>query len=223
VDPTGKSEERWVGLVGLHVTCLTPRHHEWIWASFEHVDLVAGPDPLLAAPAADTPPEQVNQLAPAVALDAPPLARPVPTFVKRQRPIHPSTVATNEAFPNDPRVKSSVWTHYQLVLTQWPTSPAESHEAFEKQCAESYPRAAGAPFPGERDREASIANCSMETSATYQRGTSCMKCHAMAAKTGSTGLVWALQRRAYRPPAEDALYRSHLRQVATDQVKPEGR
>lgn len=224
VDPGGRREERWLGLIGLHVVCLTPRHPEWIWASFEHEDLVAGPEPLLRAPSPDTPPEKINRLAPVVSIDSMPQAQPEPTLVKRLRPIHPSTQATNQAYRGDPRVRASVWAHYQLVLTQWPTSPAASREAFETQCAKSYPAAAGEPFPRERDREASIANCSMETSSVFQSGGSCMKCHLLAAKTGTgTGFVWVLQRRAYRPPAEDARYRSHLLQVAKEQAKADGR
>lgn len=224
VDPAGRSEERWVGLIGLHLACLTPRHPEWIWASFEHVDLVAGTSPFLSAPTAHTPPDQVNRLAPAVALDAPPLAQLTPTLVKRLRPIHASTMATNDAYRNHAQVKGSVWANYQLVLTQWPTMPAKTHQEFEQECLESYPRAAGDPFPGERDRDASIANCSMETTGAYQRSTSCMKCHGMAPKTGiGTGFVWVVQRRAYRPPDADALYRSHLRQIVKERVEPEGR
>ena len=41
--------------------------------------------------------------------------------VVRRHPIHPSTMAMNRAYWTLPGIKGTVWEHYMLVDSQWPT------------------------------------------------------------------------------------------------------
>ena len=46
---------------------------------------------------------------------------PEPTQVVRRHPINPETMAMNRAYWSLPEVRGTVWAHYMLVATQWPT------------------------------------------------------------------------------------------------------
>ena len=113
---------------------------QWLWSTFEHVDNVppagegearepdakdAGapysyydasqPDrrlPLLGSP--ETEP---------ISMSNPPKLDPTPMQVTRRHPVHPSTMAMNRAYWALPGVKGTVWEHYMLVASQWPTVP----------------------------------------------------------------------------------------------------
>ena len=44
--------------------------------------------------------------------------------VVRRHPIHASTMALNRAYWALPQIRGTVWEHYMLVASQWPTIPS---------------------------------------------------------------------------------------------------
>lgn len=190
LDPvTGKCSDLKVGLVGLHIVQKTPTRPQWIWSSFEHVDNV----PLALPSAAESfafndgkgtamPPTNPYSLSRVL---LPPTAAPF--NVTRVKPIHPSTIKTNDAY-HAALDKKSIWRFYQLVVTQWPTTPNK-------------PNLTGEPkntFPGLPPNDATVfANVTMET--FEQRGvfTSCMACHNATMKP--TDFIWSLNDHAFPP------------------------
>ena len=59
-----------------------------------------------------------------VSMGHPPKLDPTPMQVVRRHPIHTSTMAMNRAYWALPGIKGTVWEHYMLVASQWPTIPA---------------------------------------------------------------------------------------------------
>ena len=51
----------------------------------------------------------------------PPKIDPAPMQVTRRHPVHPSTMAMNRAYWALPGINGTVWEHYMLVASQWPT------------------------------------------------------------------------------------------------------
>jgi hypothetical protein len=114
-----------------------------------------------------------------VSLQNPPKIDPSPMQVVRRHPIHASTMALNHAYWALPEIKGTVWEHYMLVATQWPTvtRPAE-------------PQNDGSYFPGstppsDAPREnyqstdppkENLANTTIETY-LQDPPSSCMACH----------------------------------------------
>ena len=112
------------------------------------------------------------------ACENPPEIDPAPMQVVRRHPIHPSTMAMN-AYWALPGIKGTVWEHYMLVASQWPTvtRPVD-------------PQNDGAYFPGpappphaprenyqstDRTKE-NLVNTTIET--YFQDSpSSCMSCH----------------------------------------------
>jgi hypothetical protein len=144
-----------VALVGLHIVIKTKYRPQGLWSTFEHVDNVP---PAGAGDARE--PDAKDAGAPYSFFDAskpdlglwptfgspgtlpvswqnPPKIEPVPMQVVRRHPIHPSTMAMNRAYWALPGIKGTVWEHYMLVASQWPTvtHPAD-------------PQNDGAYFPG---------------------------------------------------------------------------
>jgi hypothetical protein len=128
-----------VALVGLHIVIRTKYRPQGLWSTFEHVDNVppagvgeAGePD----AKDAGAPYSYFDALKPnlglwppfgspdtlPVSMDHPPKIDPAPMQVVRRHPIHLSTMAMNRAYWSLPAIKGTVWEHYMLVASQWPT------------------------------------------------------------------------------------------------------
>lgn len=192
-----------LALVGLHLMIKTRYRPQWIWATFEHVDNVppAGrgearePDARdagapysffdAAAPERALPPLGSPETEP-VSQANPPKADPAPMQVRRLRPVHASTMATNRAWWALPGIRGTVWERYMLVASQWPTAPVPAG-----------PQNDGAFFPGlavdpsaprENYQSADAAsvdaeNLSNTTMETYLQDTpsSCMSCHSILA------------------------------------------
>lgn len=119
-----------VGLVGMHIARKTPRHPDWIWSTFEHVDNcpTAG-DPIDRAAYNffnKTKPDQEPNHPPAPPWDPaaiePPERR---SQILRETPIPRATRAVNVAFQSALRAinPASVWQHYQLIGTQLKPTP----------------------------------------------------------------------------------------------------
>jgi len=192
-----------VALVGMHVMVKTRYRPQWLWSTFEHVDNVppAGegearePDARDAGapysyfdetrPARLIPPIGAPGIDP-VGPTNPPKVDPEPMQVVRRHPVHASTMATNRAYWALPGVRGTVWEHYMLVASQWPTTPVPTG-----------PDNDGRFFPGlavdpdtPRDNYQSadagvdyaenLANTTMETY-LQDAPSSCMSCHAKVA------------------------------------------
>jgi hypothetical protein len=166
-----------VALVGLHIVIRTPSRPQGIWATFEHVDNVP--------PAVPTEPDARDAGAPYSYFDAskpkrlwpkfgspgtlpvsrnrPPKIDPEPMQVVRRQPIHLSTMAMSRYYWSLPGIAGTVWEHYMLAATQWPTRahPIDPHND-------------GGFFPGTRNE--SLVNTTMETY-VQDPPSSCMSCH----------------------------------------------
>ncbi len=116
----------------------------------------------------------------------PPRADPTPMQVTRRHPVHPSTMAMNRGYWALPGIKGTVWEHYMLVASQWPTVPRPVG-----------PQNDGTFFPGltlnrdtprenyqtddpSRENKENLANTTMETY-LQDAPSSCMSCHASLA------------------------------------------
>jgi hypothetical protein len=186
-----------VALVGLHIVIRTKYRPQGLWSTFEHVDNVppAGMGEAREPDAKDAgapysffdaskpdlglwPPFGAPDTLP-VSLDRPPKIDPQPMQVVRRHPIHAETMAMNRAYWALPGIKGTVWEHYMLVATQWPTvtRPAE-------------PQNDGVYFPGEtpppdaphenyQSSDPPKENLVNTTIETYLQDppSSCMACH----------------------------------------------
>jgi hypothetical protein len=186
-----------VALVGLHVVIRTKYRPQGLWSTFEHVDNVppAGMGEAREPDAKDAgapysyfdaakpdlglwPPFGAPATLP-VSLDHPPKIDPQPMQVVRRHPIHAETMAMNRAYWALPGIKGTVWEHYMLVATQWPTvtRPAD-------------PQNDGVYFPGEtpppdaphenyQSSDPPKENLVNTTIETYLQDppSSCMACH----------------------------------------------
>jgi hypothetical protein len=188
LDPvTGQCTEMKVGLVGLHIVQKTKSRPQWIWSSFEQVDNVPPTQPGATGPFTFNngmgAPMPASNPYPVSRVLLPPTAAPF--NVTRIKPIHPSTVKTNDAY-HAALNKKSVWQFYQLVVTQWPTTP-------------NAPTVEGDPdhtFPGTAPNDATaFANVALETFEQQDVSTSCMACHNFTMKR--TDFVWSLNDHAF--------------------------
>ena len=168
LEPDGACTRKTMGLIGLHVVQKTPHRQQWIWSSFEQVDIVPA-DPL----GSPGPFVLYNSAGPDLGSTNPypvPLAwpPPAPYSVQRLRPIHPSTQATNLAYRKALQAVGSVWQYYQLVLTQF---PIRADQIGDLDAEPDY------TFPGTNRDSTAFANLTMET--LYQSNVlfSCMSCH----------------------------------------------
>jgi len=192
LDPvTGQCAELKVGLVGLHIVQKTPSRPQWIWSSFEHVDNVPPAQPggpgTFAFNDGTGAPMPANNPYPLPRVLQPPT--PAPFNVDRVKPIHISTVQTNTAY-HEALAPNSIWRFYQLVVTQWPTTP-------------NNPTTPGDPahtFPGTGSDQTAFANVALETFEQKIIATSCMACHNVTMKP--TDFVWSVIDHAH--PAKPA-------------------
>jgi len=196
-DPeTGKCGRRTVGLLGLHIVQKTPSRPQWIWSSFEQVDLV--PPANAGSPGRfvlhDGSPGDMPAQNPLALI---PLAKqPKPFNVVRAEklPIHPKTVETNAHYQK--LMSGAVWRNYQLAATQWPLQPGDqSITVPATQAGDIFET-----FPGEGATSA-FANMSMETFNQSRPAQGCMNCHNRARMTAD--FMWSVFEHAY--PAKIAL------------------
>ena len=135
-----------MGLVGMHISAKTRFADQWIWGTWEHVDNLQVPDrtiggkvlkpsfnnpnceicPVNIQPAMNvlipgqpvTPGQTFNGWDPTVPYE--------PTQVLRLTPIPIAKQDLNRQVQQSLRaaVRGSVWQYYELIDTQWPTSPS---------------------------------------------------------------------------------------------------
>jgi hypothetical protein len=188
---TGKCGPVRMGLIGLHIAQKTASRPQWIWSSFEQVDLAppmepGGPGEFLLHDGTDVSMPERNPLSLA------PLAKfPVRPFnVKRaaNAPIHEKTRATNGAYRK--LLAGTAWGNYQLVVTQWPLRPGDQSVAVSAgQAGDIFQT-----FPGEGATSA-FANLSMETFNQARPAQGCMSCHNRA-RLGAD-FMWSVMMHAY--------------------------
>jgi hypothetical protein len=125
--PNGQPIERkvTVGLVGMHIGHKSETSPQWIWATFEQVDNLAVDNvahPTLNASFFDPncPICTVNQQPQPGANGVYPR---IPTQAWRTIPIPPDKQRLNQEAQAVLGKMGSVWQYYQLIDTQWPTSP----------------------------------------------------------------------------------------------------
>ena len=136
-----------VALVGLHIVIRTKDRPQGSWGTFEHVDNVppAGEGEAREPDARDAgaPYSYFDASKPKlglwptfglpdtlpVSMNHPPKLDPTPMQVVRRHPIHASTMALNRAYWALPGIKGTVWKHYMLVASQWPTIPVAAEPA----------------------------------------------------------------------------------------------
>lgn len=191
-----KYELATVGLAGLHIVHKTVGAPQWVWSTFEQVDNCPTDGQTanhpaysfykkgdLAAPI-NTPPKR-----PWNPNDTePPERRPQ---IVRMIPIDAATQKLNASWQAALRAVNpdSVWQHYELVSTQWPTAPAPACDV-----ATSAPtNMTGTPAPQ------FLGNTTLES---YIQGkvpnvsSSCIECHLNATTTTNTfsDFTYLLQR-----------------------------
>lgn len=200
---TGQCQAQSVGLVGLHIAQKVDGLPEWIWSTFEQVDVLTtqSTQGLLAPCKADDKNcSQVQGFAnrpSSTKLIADESLR-VPVNVARINPIPTTpdgagTDQVNAAFQQ--ALAGTPWAYYQLIVTQWPTNPG-TFKAPDN--GGTYPCWSGDPFP-----VAGAVNLTMETyfqnaqdtlfTAT-SGGNGCMGCHYGAALYDYS---WGLKRRPH--------------------------
>jgi hypothetical protein len=194
---------RLVGLVGFHIVHKVEPFPEWIWSTFEQVDNVErGPGSTPTTPISfnngTANPPTIRGYANRPAAKVPPLLpedQRTPAQVTRLNPIPDtprgtSTRDINRAY--QALLKGTVWEHYQLVITQWPTKP-DRFATVEN--GGIYPQDCGQPFP--------VSGCTNVALETFLQspvdtagagGNSCMSCHYTA---GKSDFSWVLHRRAH--------------------------
>jgi len=193
---SGKCSVVTMGLVGLHIVQKTASRPQWIWSTFEQVDLV----PPARAGAPGTFALHTGSADPAPAenpLTLVPLPKePVKAFnVNRASvsPIHPKTAYTNLMYER--KLKGTVWQNYQLVMTQWPRVPGEQSIPVPA----SLNGDASHTFPGLGTASGSaFANVTMETFDQERPQLGCMNCHNQARLAAD--FMWSVLDHAY-PPA----------------------
>jgi len=200
-----------VALVGFHIMVKTRYRPQWLWSTFEHVDNVppAGEGEAREPDAKDSgaPYSFFNDRAPErrlpllgspealpISLANPPRLDPEPMQVRRRHPIHASTMAMNRAYWALAGVKGTVWEHYMLAASQWPTTPvppgpendggffpglAVNRDAVKENYQSTDPAAAGSE---------NLANTTMETY-LQDAPSSCMACHASLANARGRDFV----------------------------------
>jgi hypothetical protein len=187
-----------VGLVGMHIVQKLQDFPEWVWSTFEQVDVLTTPQrPGLLPACATSDCSNVHGFAnrpQSTTLDPNPANR-TPVQAARlnaipNTPAGQSTVDANALFQKS--LTGTVWANYQLIVTQWPFN-AGNYKPIEDRG--SYPCWAGAPFP-----QTGAVNVTMETYFQSQNdaagagGNSCMSCHYNAALTDFS---WGLKRRPH--------------------------
>lgn len=201
-----------VALVGLHIVIRTKHRPQGLWSTFEHVDNVppAGAGEAFEPDAKDAgapysyfdsskpnlslwPPFGSPDTLP-VSLDHPPKIDPSPMQVVRRHPIHASTLAMNRAYWAMPGIKGTVWEHYMLVASQWPSKPDPAGPQNDGAYFPGQPLAADAPRENYQPADAPHENLVNTTIETYFQDppSSCMACHQSVSNALGRGFVGML-------------------------------
>ena len=204
-----------VALVGLHIAIKTLYRPQWLWSTFEHVDNVPpiGVGQAREPDAKDAgapysyfdpgkpdlglwPPLGTQTVLP-VDWSNPPKVDPAAMQVVRRHPIHASTMAMNRAYWALPGVKGTVWEHYMLVASQWPTviqpqGPENNGGYFPGLTVDpEAPRENYQSTDADKPPKENLANTTMETY-FQEEPASCMSCHHAVANARGRDFVGIL-------------------------------
>ena len=186
-----------VALVGLHIVIKTKYRPQGLWSTFEHVDNVppvgTGDAREPDAKDAGAPYSFFDASKPSlglwptfgtpdtlpVSLENPPKTDPSPIQVVRRHPIHPATMALNRAYWALPGIKGTVWEHYMLVASQWPTVTRPADPQNDGVYFPGSPPPPDAPRENYQAVDAPKENLVNTTIDTYFQDppSSCMACH----------------------------------------------
>jgi hypothetical protein len=176
-----------VGLVGFHIGTKMSGNPQWVWSTFEHADNV----PTKGEPISKA---HYNYYKPNCTDCAEVNAQPPrpwnpgnaftqPSQIMRVIPVTADTRQLNASYHAalEKLVPGSVWTHYELVSTQWPTDPNSKTDP------------TGVPAPS------FLANTTLETyiqGEVRQTSSSCIQCHNNATMTSGkfSDFTYLLQR-----------------------------
>ncbi len=190
-----------IGLVGLHFVHKTEQQWPWIWSTFEQVDNVPdcnsdGTCPSTGATsffnagcttcaACNTKPTGNSTDGTAFWLDQPATQA---SQICRRMPIDGTEAATANA-TYQPTLGTGVWSHYQLVGTQWYNSISSdcgttTGSDFDSTLVVS-------DYSGNTDNPNGMGNATMES---YDSKPNCMTCHVSASDSAKTtsDFVWFL-------------------------------
>jgi hypothetical protein len=188
-----------MGLVGFHIGHKVQGFAQWIWSSFEQVDNVPGDDGSKPAGrmtlnnGTDDPktvggwanrPDSRRLVPPGKRVKAQVTRlNPIPTT-----PAGQSTVDINKLYRK--ALEKTVWTNYQLVITQWPATPVPQSQFKPMENQGVYPQDAGGPFPVNNAVNTALETFfQSQTDAAGAGGNSCMQCHYVA---GNADFSWSL-------------------------------
>jgi len=186
-----------VALVGLHIVIKTKYRPQGVWSTFEQIDNVP---PVGEGEAREPDAKDANApysffdaskptlgLSPTfgtpdtlpVSLQNPPKIDPAPMQVVRRHPIHAQTMAMNRAYWALPGIKGTVWEHYMLVASQWPTVTRPAEPQNDGVYFPGPPPPPDAPRENYQSPDAPKENLANTTIETYFQDppSSCMACH----------------------------------------------
>jgi hypothetical protein len=175
-----------VGLVGLHIVYKTKSRPQWIWATFEHVDNVPGPNPesgrRLTFHDGDVSHHMTDRPEPDFQIPRPADANgpgdpPRPFQVERLQNIRAAVLSANNVQQSALHNLDSRWQYYGLVMAQWPSFPGMPREV----------QSAGPEPPFSMRNGTAVTNTTMETFLQTRPEPdfelTCMGCHAHARST----------------------------------------
>ena len=202
-DPaTGAQRQVTVGLVGLHIARKRVANHQWVWATFEHIDNSPdeGPngtvtDPVLPANAnikprtgytffgaacdpATSPYKCVHNAPPTWCAPGAPNCTPspynAPMQITRINPVN-ATANSVTAWFWSLLPADSVYNYYRLIDVQWPQNPGQPMGP-----KQTVPLPMGTPTPAGVSGGPSqiLANTTLES--FQQTSAACMDCHVFA-------------------------------------------
>jgi hypothetical protein len=201
-DPTTqKCTDTSVGLVGMHIVQKLDLFPEWVWSTFEHVDVVSPSSQSTLLPpcpnsdAACTQNGFKNRPQSTSLLPDQSARVPVPVLRLNAIPTTPqgaSTVDANTVF--QAALAGTPWANYQLVVTQWPFAANDMTQYKPPEQRGSYPCMCGLPFPVTGSVNLTMETYFQSANAAAGSGNSCMACHFDAAYTDFS---WGLKRRPH--------------------------
>lgn len=189
----GACERKEVALIALHIIQKTPLRPQWVWSTFEHVDNLRtegrpGPfalhngDTTMGMPIRS--PHDLGHLS----------TTPAPFNITREVELHTRTVEMNGEYEKALTTRKAVWSHYRLVMTQWPRNKAQPY--IDASPPNTIP---GTP----KTHYTSYANPAIETFFQTPITNGCMSCHDVARP--EAGFLWSLRMHAWTGPGNTDL------------------
>jgi len=196
-DPaTNKCAPMDVGLVGFHIVQKLDQFPEWVWSTFEQVDVLNGLLPDCPTSDAACAQNGFKHRPDKTTLEPDPSKRtPVQATRLNAIPNTPSgasTIDANTAFQK--ALAGTPWANNQLAVTQWPLAENDPTAYKPPDQRGSYPCTCGLPFPVTGSVNLTMETYFQSANSGAGSGNSCMQCHFGAAYTDFS---WGLKRRPH--------------------------